>query len=415
MSRRSPRSAFAAARAAQAADRRRPLGSRALLVVDNRPLQQAAWQQLLAARKRLAKATADLHRHENVDEPAFLAWTATTFPTLLTELRELAAQFAEKDRLIASVEDEAFCTGRSPAEVWFRRKNPPADSAAESAASAPPPPRAATPWDDLFGPGQPDKGAAQEPFGSAEYEKLMEEFFAEHGIDPDDPAAAGFRENIGGCLGFGSPTRPSAAAADPAREIYRRLVQQLHPDRGGEWTPARARLWHEVQRAWAARDLDWLSRLEVEWETAAEVIGPASPVGRLLAALREIAHARRDAARRVRAYRSHPAWRFQALAARPAPAPPRWNCATRSSVCAIRCSKQRIRSPGGTNPTRPGARHAPAAKPPGVVAARRWTTPSRSDPSRITTPAVHAGPTRVRTRFRLACNFRRWPGFPRLP
>lgn len=276
-------------------------------MVDNRPLQQAAWKQLLAARKRLTKASADLHRHENTDEPAFLAWTATTFPTLLTELRELTAKFAEKDRLVASVERESFATGRSPAEVWFRRKNPPAKSATEPAA----------PWDDLFGAGHPDNAAAEPPFGAAEYEKLMEDFFAEHGIDPDDPAAAGFRENIGGFLGFDSPERPPAATADdPARELYRRLVQQLHPDRGGEWTPARARLWHEVQRAWAARDLDWLSRLEVEWETAAEVLGPASPVGRLIAALGEIDHARRDADRRVRSYRSHPAWRFHALADR---------------------------------------------------------------------------------------------------
>lgn len=280
------------------------------MLVDNRPLQLAAWKKLLAARKRLTKATADLHRHENVDEPAFLSWSARAHPELLTELRELAAQFAEKERLVASVEREAFATGRRPERVWHARQNPP------PAGATPPPERATAdnPWDDPFGPGAESSADAQAPFRSAEYEKFMEEFFAEHGISPDDPAAAGFRESIGGFLGFG-PARTPTNPADPAREIYRRLVQNLHPDRGGEWTPARARLWHEVQQAWDARDLDWLSRLEVEWEAATELLGPASPVGRLLQAVREIEAARRDSDRRIRRYRQTPAWRFTLLPA----------------------------------------------------------------------------------------------------
>jgi hypothetical protein len=279
--------------------------------VDNRPPQQAAWKQLLAARKRLAKAAADLHRHENADEPAFLSWSARAHPELLTEMRELAARYAEKERLVSSVEGEAFATGRRPERVWRARQNPP------PAGATPPPERAAAadPWDEPFGPGNGTAADPQDPFGSAEYEKFMETFFAENGISPDDPAAAGFRRDIGGFLGF-DPPKARAAGSDPARDLYRRLVQNLHPDRGGEWTPARARLWHEVQQAWDARDLDWLSRLEVEWETATERLGPASPVGRLRQALQEIDGARRDSDRRLRMYRQTPAWRFTL---RPAP------------------------------------------------------------------------------------------------
>lgn len=277
------------------------------MVVDNRPLQLAAWKQLATARKRLAKATADLHRYENVDEPAFRAWTATAHPELLTELRELGAKFAEKEHLVSSVEREAYATGRQPHRVWHSRQNPPPAGATPAHEKT-----ASDPWtDDIGGASGPGD---EDPFGRAEYEKLMEEFFAEHGIHADDPRADEFRSSIGGFLGFG-PSKPSPAAGDPAREIYRRLVQHLHPDRGGEWTPARARLWHEVQQAWDARDLDWLSRLEVEWEAATELLGPASPVGRLLQALREIDAARRDSDRRIRAYRHSPAWRFSLLAA----------------------------------------------------------------------------------------------------
>lgn len=280
------------------------------MLVNNRPIQLAAWKKLLAARKRLTKATADLHRHENVDEPAFLSWSARAHPELLTELRELAAQYAEKERLVSSVEREACATGRRPERVWRARQNP------SPAGSTPTPERAAAddPWGDPLGPDAEPTADAPEQFGSAEYEKLMEEFFAENGISPDDPAAAGFRESIGGFLGF-APPKAKSVAGDPARDIYRRLVQNLHPDRGGEWTPARARLWHEVQQAWDARDLDWLSRLEVEWEAATELLGPASPVGRLLQALGEIDGARRDTDRRIRNYKHTPAWRFTLLPA----------------------------------------------------------------------------------------------------
>jgi hypothetical protein len=87
-------------------------------------------------------------------------------------------------------------------------------------------------------------------------------------------------------------------------------VQRLHPDRGGEWTTGRKRLWHEVQQAWAAGDSDWLARLEVEWETAHDVLSPTSPLSRLRRAIEELLGARRDTERKLRQYRTSPPWRF---------------------------------------------------------------------------------------------------------
>jgi hypothetical protein len=89
-------------------------------------------------------------------------------------------------------------------------------------------------------------------------------------------------------------------------------VQRLHPDPGGEWTLSRQRLWHEVQQAWEAGDVDWLARLEVEWETAHDILGPRSPLSRLRAAIEELHGAQRDAEHKLAAYRSSPAWNFTA-------------------------------------------------------------------------------------------------------
>ena len=91
---------------------------RLLLVIDNRPLQDAAWKNLWRARQQLDKATKDLHRHEEVDEPAFRSWLGGTFPELVNTARELSLQVETKRRLVDAVSSEAYFSGRSEAAVW---------------------------------------------------------------------------------------------------------------------------------------------------------------------------------------------------------------------------------------------------------------------------------------------------------
>ena len=58
-----------------------------LMVIDHERLQSAAWGEFHTARKQLDKATRDLHRHEEVDVPAYNQWLHRTFPLLVTSLR----------------------------------------------------------------------------------------------------------------------------------------------------------------------------------------------------------------------------------------------------------------------------------------------------------------------------------------
>lgn len=259
---------------------------RVLLVIDNRPLQEAAWADLAGARRRLEKATRDLHRHEETDLPTFRSWLSNTFPTLISAARELAQQVEAKSRMAHLIESESFLTGRSPGAIWREWKPhggpPPEPPLTEREKAA---------WDD----DQPDE---------ADFDEEAKRIFEEAGMGGDDPFGVEFPDS-----GFGARRLAPTEYAD-ARAIYRRLVQRLHPDRGGAWTPARARLWLQVQEAWSTQDGDWLARLEAEWESAADLLGPTSPVGRLRAALAEIDAARRDAERRVRVYRKDVAWRF---------------------------------------------------------------------------------------------------------
>ena len=248
-------------RRTRASGRPASAGRRTLVVIDARPLHEAAWAELQAARRRHNQAARNLHRHEEVDVPAFEAWLHRTFPLQITELRELHEEVSAKAVEVENVQAMAAFTGRSSRRLWRDRGE----------TAAPPP--------------DPD-----DPPGEA------------GGADDALPAAE-------------SAPRPPAEASADARGIYRRLVQRLHPDRGGSWTAARQRLWHEVQQAWASGDADWLARLEAEWDAAHESIGLWSPLSRLYRAIEELHAARRDTERKLRSYRGSPPWRFTRTAA----------------------------------------------------------------------------------------------------
>lgn len=245
---------------------------RALLVIDHKRLQGAAWAEFHTVRKRLDKALRDLHRHEEIDMPAYEAWLHRTFPLDVTALRELTEEVMAKTRQIRLVQAQAAHTGRSLKRLWQEQKERAANPEAFREKARPE--RDAEDWDDAT------EGRR-------------------HDARPED---------------FAAQPAPHRSAA--ARDIYRRLVQCLHPDRGGDWTPARQALWHEVQQAWAAGDADWLARLEIEWETAHEVLGPTSPLSRLRAAIEELHAARRDIEHKLAEYRLSLEWRFTLTATR---------------------------------------------------------------------------------------------------
>ncbi len=254
-----------------------PARSRALILIDARPLRHAAWSEFHAARKRLDKAATDLRRHEQTDTTAYQAWLHGTFPQLVTTLRDLHSKVLSLSREIESVQYMAAMTGRSLKKLWKEHKEYLADPEAYERAH---PPEPDAPPDDF----------------KTDTDDLFNRLFGEDNDSrPSD--------------NFPSAKNPPSATAE-ARDLYRRLVQHLHPDRGGEWTPARERLWHEVQQAWAARDGDWLARLEIDWETANNTLSPDSSLSRLQRAIAELHAARRDTERKLRAYRQSPAWRF---------------------------------------------------------------------------------------------------------
>ncbi len=266
----------------------------ALVLIDARPLQHAAWSEFHAARKAAEKVATDLHRHEETDTLAYERWLHGTFPQLVTTLRELHAEVLRKSRDVDNAQFMASMSGRSVKKVWKEHKYYEANPGAWERDNPPQPepePRHADPRASEASP--PDDA----------FDDFFKGLFGDE--DPRDSSATDDRFDDSDRRG-----KPPSPAPTEARDTYRRLVQHLHPDRGGEWTPAREHLWHQVQQAWAARDADWLARLEIEWDTANDQIGPDSSLSRLRRAIAELIAARRDTERKLRDYRRSPAWRF---------------------------------------------------------------------------------------------------------
>lgn len=273
----------------------RPASS-AVILLNQAPLQRTAWAEYHTARKRHEKAARDLHRHEEVDVPAHERWLNQTFPIHLTDLRNLQEEVATKTQQVRLIRALSAYTGRSAKRLWAEFKENggrfPDDDEPET---------------DGGEPTSDDRRKADN-----------------HRADPDDFSD---RDDPPPYRGRGqsaaSRTSPSALRnnnAPDARDIYRRLVQKLHPDRGGEFTPARQRLWHEVQQAWAQGDADWLARLEVELDSTADLgllglrssdpLTIRSPLSRIRRAIAELQAARRDTEAKLAKYRKTPPWRF---------------------------------------------------------------------------------------------------------
>lgn len=265
-----------------------------LLLIDNRPLQRAAWAEFHAARKRLEKASGELHRHEEVDMPAYESWLHRTFPTMITKLRQLGEEVFLKGQQVHSVQAMNYLTGRSLKKLWRDLKD-----------------REAHP--EAYKDDPSEKEGMDQDFVDDDENDPWETLFGENGDGRAKQADTSQKSKQSTSQRDEAETASRASAgpaAQAAKDVYRRLVQRLHPDRGGEWTPARQRLWHQVQQAWATGDVDWLIRLEVEWETANDLLGPSSPLSRLRIAIDELHAARRDIERKLRDYRGSFSWRF---------------------------------------------------------------------------------------------------------
>jgi hypothetical protein len=296
-------------RAPKPAPRRR---SWHIIIIDQEPLRRTARVECQKAMSRLEKARAEWNRFESQDKPAFARWMAQEFGPLLTAARDIEAQIREKELLIHEVETEMRFGARSKRAAYERVLS---ERAYPSAAR-----------DDFE---DPEIGR-DEPVDFSDFEKegLFQDWLREFvGINPDRmddhnywSTFETFKFHMFGSRGETPPNAGRAPEARPdaqeetsgsrLKDLYRLLVRRLHPDLRADRDAAVSSLWHEVQEAYAAGNIDRLETLLALSDIESGNLGADTTLFQMRALLQELKTALRNLQRSLRAARDDDAWDF---------------------------------------------------------------------------------------------------------
>jgi hypothetical protein len=97
------------------------------------------------------------------------------------------------------------------------------------------------------------------------------------------------------------------------KALKRDLAFALHPDQDGGDDPRKLELWHQVQEAVAARDVDRLEVIQAHLHMLTGEVSPKTPVSRLMALTNMYRESRNALRRRIRKLRQAPEWGFREL------------------------------------------------------------------------------------------------------
>jgi hypothetical protein len=311
-----------------------------IVVIDERPIRDAAFKAYQKAEKQVAKASSEIEAFESRDLPAFCRWEAQTFGPLMSEIRVITAILEEKNHLLALIDEEVFWT-RCNRAVAYRR-------VMEANSNASPPPSAPGPEPDfessgfgndtipkVFGDSNLPPGFDIDQFDSLSRRQKQEiyEYYEDaallyemiHGIEAPqfeellEQERERRRERSSRDEGRGSEHHiPPAHHAQPPppgrewdriKELYRMLVRRLHPDMGGSQTARERDLWQQVQDAYLSRDLEWLESIHGRLDALHQ--GGASLSIQILRRMTDdLLSALQGLRSRLSKHRRHPGWKF---------------------------------------------------------------------------------------------------------
>jgi hypothetical protein len=308
-------------------------GSWTLLIIDDAPIRLRALKEYHSAEKSVARIRTEMEAFETRDLPAFHRWEASRFGSMLTEIREMESAAAQKRHILDAIEEEMFWTECSRLTAYRRVMGMLKSPAPEAEDEDDPGPDAAA--EKMFGDSDLPPGfdfedynrmsrAAKEEFRDF-YEGISAMYEAMTGKRAPDLDEVLEREHNASRRGDarapgGAPRRPAAPAPQPAhgderiKSLYRRLARQLHPDANPDHGWRERELWHEVQAAYHARDLERLEAAAGHVDISLNGASPSLPVHLLQRMARDLRSTLHSLKKQARAARRHPAWSFPAEA-----------------------------------------------------------------------------------------------------
>ncbi len=341
-------------------------GSFSIVAIDEGPLRTGVLSEYHHVEVQLSTAREELENFETGDRPAFLRWELSKFGLLLTQIRDLTAAVAEKDRILDAVDQEAYWSRCSETTAYRRvmearhrsdahseEEDLDDEAEAECESGNPSESDEAPSVDErgrpyVFGTSHlpPDFDIDDFDRSSKTVKKQFREFYGDFtdlyeiftGCEAprlDDLLDEARGKKHGGAASEGSssaeeatgnrrreqqrPAKPADLAAEHLeariKEIYRRLVRQLHPDLNRKQTARERELWHEMQAAYRDRDLERLEAVSGRLEVGLNGASSSLPVQIILRMVRDLRDALKGLRGALNTARKSPAWNFRTKAA----------------------------------------------------------------------------------------------------
>jgi len=238
---------------------------RSIVLVDQHPLREAAGQEAQALLREVDALHAALNEFDRTIQPNYERWESQNLAPLLEEERQLEYKISELQSDIDLAEAEAFFKGADPYQIFKK-----AEADREAA-------KAAQNENDAD---RSDASAKAEAESQAQYER--ESQFSEEeqafrvyvrlstGLEPDALSEYQYGRLFEEYRAWRKKAdsikkitrKKSTDIPTQIKDIYRILVRRLHPDASKFGSHSQARtLWHDLQRAYGAQDLEQLEVL----------------------------------------------------------------------------------------------------------------------------------------------------------
>lgn len=284
---------------------------RRMILIDQIPLRREAEKKALKGLRETVKLRGTLVEYERQILPEYVRWETEVVGTLLAEEREMEAKLRELTRILEAVDYESLFYDTSPQAAYQEimreiRKMEASQRRAEDRGFEDEPRDAEEKWD--------------EEAGYSENERAFRSFLRmAAGIDPDFLPKREYKKRLAEFLermqlGRASQGRKTADddTASRVKELYRVLVRRLHPDSGPSVRrdPLMAQLWHDLQDAYAKKDIDHLELLLAMTDLHEGQRGMRSTLFHMRRAATEFMRSAKELKSRLREIQTTEAWGF---------------------------------------------------------------------------------------------------------
>ena len=268
------------------------------------PLRRAAEKDALKGLREAAKVRIALEEFERRILPEYTRWEESHLTPLLAEERAMEAKIYELEDLLDEMifAREVFgATGKETYDEFVKKKARQDETPSEEPDE---------PKNQEIPDFPEDEGLSDSEIAFRMFMRYSEE------VDPLNLRKSDYKRLFEAFCKFRKYEQPNPRSKPkeiPLRikEIYRTLVRRLHPDTGHlRREPVFERLWHDLQDAYAAQDIDRMELLLAMTDLQSGKDGMKSTLFHMRRAAAEFLKTARVMKSRLNKARKTPAWKF---------------------------------------------------------------------------------------------------------